>query len=310
MAGREEPTGTAAPSKRPDIDVPPGLHVVATPIGNLGDMTLRAIAVLQKADVIACEDTRVTARLRAAFGIATPMVAYHEHNAARMRPILIERLERGETVALVSDAGTPLISDPGYRLVRAAQEAGIDVIAAPGPSAVLAALAVAGLPTDRFMFAGFLPPKTTARRAALAALGAVDATLVLFEAPHRLAASLADMADMLGAREAAICRELTKRHEEIRRGTLDALAEGCASADAPRGEIVVVIAPPPARRDEQPADDATLDAMLREALARLGTRDAATEVAARTGLKRRDLYARALALSRGAAPGDADGDPR
>lgn len=304
MAGPQEPTSPAASSKRPDIDVPAGLHVVATPIGNLGDMTLRAIAVLQKADVIACEDTRVTARLRAAFAIATPMVAYHEHNAARMRPILIERLKRGETVALVSDAGTPLVSDPGYRLVQAAQEAGVNVIAAPGPSAVLAALVVAGLPTDRFLFAGFLPAKSAARRAALAGLAAVDATLVLFEAPHRLAGSLADMADLLGARPAAICRELTKRHEEIRRGTLDALAAAYAGADAPRGEIVVVIAPPAARHGEEPPDDATLDAMLRTALARLSTRDAAAEVAARTGLKRRDLYARALIIAREAADGD------
>jgi len=280
------------------MPVPPGLHVVATPIGNLGDMTLRAIAVLQKADVIACEDTRVTAKLRVAFGIATPMIAYHEHNAARMRPILIERLKRGETVALVSDAGTPLISDPGYRLVQEAREAGLPVIAAPGPSAVLAALAVAGLPTDRFLFVGFLPVRAAARREALAELRTIAATLVLFEAPHRLSESLADMAAVLGARDAAICRELTKRHEEVRRGSLPDLAAAYARDGAPRGEIVVIIGPPAAQAAHEPPDDAAVDAMLREALVRLGTRDAAAEVAAHTGLKRRVLYARALALSR------------
>jgi 16S rRNA (cytidine1402-2'-O)-methyltransferase len=305
MAGQQEPTSLVAPSKRPEIAVPPGLHVVATPIGNLGDMTLRAIAVLRKADVIACEDTRVTAKLRVAFEIATPMIAYHEHNAARMRPMLIERLKRGETVALVSDAGTPLISDPGYRLVRAARDAGIGVIAAPGPSAVLAALAVSGQPTDRFLFAGFPPTRIAARRDMLAGLRGIEATLVLFEAPHRLAGSLADMADVLGPRDAAICRELTKRPEEIRRGTLSELAAAYSAEGSPRGEIVVVIAPPPEQGGGAAPDDAALDAMLREALGRLGTRDAAAEVAARTGLKRRALYARALALSRG----DADGGP-
>lgn len=278
--------------------MPAGLHVVATPIGNLGDMTLRAIAVLRKADVIACEDTRVTAKLRAAFGIATPMVAYHEHNAARMGPMLIERLKRGETVALVSDAGTPLISDPGERLVREAWEAGIAVIAAPGPSAVMAALAVAGLPTERFLFAGFLPARAAARREALGELRAIGATLVLFEAPHRLTASLADMAAVLGGRDAAICRELTKRHEEIRRGRLPDLAADSAREAPPRGEIVVVIGPPTAQAGDSPPDHETVDVMLREALTRLGTRDAAAEIAARTGINRRALYARALALGR------------
>jgi len=264
-------------------------------------MTLRALDTLCRADVIACEDTRVTAKLRSAFGLATPMTPYHEHNAERVRPQLIRRLQSGETVALVSDAGTPLVSDPGYRLVRAAIEGGIPVFAAPGASALLAALSVAGLPTDRFLFAGFLPAKAVARRRALAELAAVPATLVLYEAPHRLAAALADMAELLGARDAALCRELTKRHEEVRRGPLAALAAALAGEPAPKGEVVVVVGPPAA--DAGALSDHAVDALLHDALARLGTGAAAAEVAAKTGRPRRALYARALRLT----GGDGDG---
>jgi 16S rRNA (cytidine1402-2'-O)-methyltransferase len=274
----------------------PGLYLVATPIGNLGDITLRALDVLGRADLIACEDTRVTAKLLAAHGIATPTTSYHDHNAARMRPRLLRRLGEGARVALVSDAGTPLISDPGFKLVAACRTAGIAVTAVPGPSAVLAALTVSGLPTAAFHFAGFPPPRRAARRRALEALAGLEATLVLFEAPSRLAATLADAADLLGPREAALCRELTKRHEEVARGTLAALAARAAEQGPPRGEIVIVIAPPGERAGPSPAE---LDARLGAALARLSLRDAVARVARETGLPRRRVYARALALAKG-----------
>jgi 16S rRNA (cytidine1402-2'-O)-methyltransferase len=283
------------------IQAPPlagGLYVVATPIGHLSDITLRALETLAAADVIACEDTRVTRKLLDRYGIATRLTAYHDYNAAAARPKLLERLAAGEAVALVSDAGTPLISDPGYRLVRAAREAGHAVTTVPGSSAVLAALAVAGLATDRFFFDGFLPPKPAARRARIAELSAIPATLVLFETGPRIAAALADLAAGLGEREAAVCRELTKLHEEVRRAGLATLARSYAAEDAPRGEIVVVIAPPPAR---QPDGD-KLDSLLRAALGRASVKDAVAEVAAATGRPRRDVYQRALALrSRDAA---------
>lgn len=282
----------AVASKLKTTPVGPGLHLVATPIGNLADLTIRALATLARADVIACEDTRVTGKLKAAFGIETALAPYHDHNADRAGPVLIERLKRGEIVALVSDAGTPLVSDPGFRLVQAAIEAGIAVIPVPGPSAVLAALAAAGLPTDRFLFAGFLPPREKARRDALAALAAIDATLVIYESPNRLAASLADMAACLGTRDAVVARELTKLHEEFRRGSLPMLAASAGDMTA-RGEIAVVIAPPSAAAPPGAAD---VEALLREALSRLGVRDAAAEIAAATGLPRRALYNRALAL--------------
>lgn len=272
----------------------PGLYIVATPIGNLRDITLRALDVLRAADLIACEDTRVTARLLAAHGLRTPTTAYHDHNAARVRPGLLRRLAAGETVALVSDAGTPLVSDPGYRLVREAIDAGIPVTAIPGASALLGALAVAGLPTDRFLFAGFLPTRDAARRKALEELAGVRATLVFFESPQRLARSLQAMADVLGPRDATVARELTKRFEETRRGALEELARHYAEAGPPKGEVVVVVGPPGA---ETPAhDDAEVDAMLRAALATGSVKDAAAAVAARTGRPRKALYRRALAL--------------
>jgi len=280
--------------------VPPGLHLVATPIGNLDDITLRALATLRRADIVACEDTRVTRRLLQAFAIATPMIAYHDHNAARILPALMRRLEGGEIVALVSDAGTPLVSDPGYRLVRAAIEAGVAVTALPGASATLAALVVSGLPTDRFLFAGFVPPRQAARRAALAELAPVPATLVFFEAPRRLAATLADMVATLGAREAAVARELTKLHEEVRRGTLAALAGHYREAAPPKGEAVIVIGPP---AKAAAVDDAALEQLLRSALALMSVRDAVAAVSGETGIARRIVYRRAVAIAGDKAAG-------
>ena len=275
----------------------PGLYLVATPIGNLGDITLRALAALAGADAIACEDTRVTRKLLHRYGIATPLTPYHDHNAAQARPALLRRLAEGAAVALVSDAGTPLISDPGFKLVRAAQAAGHMVTALPGASAVLAALTVAGLPTDQFFFAGFLPPKAAARRARIAELAPLPATLILFESGPRIAASLADLAAGLGAdREAAVCRELTKLHEEIKRGDLARLAAACAG-DELRGEIVVVIAPAPAPPQIGAAES---ESLLRDALRRLSLKDAVAEVAELTGLRRRDIYQSALALQKAA----------
>jgi 16S rRNA (cytidine1402-2'-O)-methyltransferase len=271
----------------------PGLYLVATPIGNLRDVSLRALEILAAADVIACEDTRVTRKLLTHYGIATPLTPYHDHNAATARPKLIARLGEGARVALVSDAGTPLVSDPGYHLVRATQAAGHSVTTAPGASAALAALAVAGMPTDRFFFEGFLPAKEAARRTRIAALARIPATLVLFETGPRLAAALADLAAGLGAREAAICRELTKLHEEVRRGTLGELAGAYRALPEPRGEIVIVTAPP---GEPQPAGAEEVDALLRDALARLSVKDAVDEVAMVSGQPRREVYRRALAL--------------
>jgi 16S rRNA (cytidine1402-2'-O)-methyltransferase len=271
----------------------PGLYLVATPIGNLRDVSLRALEILAAADVIACEDTRVTRKLLSHYGIATPTTPYHDHNAATARPQLIARLAEGTRVALVSDAGTPLVSDPGYRLVRAAQAGGHAVTAAPGASAVLAALCLAGLPTDRFFFEGFLPAKETARRTRIAALARIPATLVLFETGPRLAAALVDLAAGLGEREAAVCRELTKLHEEVRRGSLSDLARVYRELPEPRGEIVIVAAPPP---EQQPAGAEEVDALLRNALERLSVKDAVDEVAGVSGQPRREVYRRALAL--------------
>src|SRR4051812_5444400 len=270
----------------------PGLHIVATPIGNLRDITLRALEVLAAAELIACEDTRVPRKLLDHYGISTPLMPYHDHNATVARPKLMARLQAGGAVALVSDAGTPLISDPGFKLVREAAAAGHAVTALPGASATLAALTVGGLPTDRFFFEGFLPVKTGQRHARIAELAHLPATLVLFESGPRLAASLADLAKGLGAREAAVCRELTKLHEEVRRGDLATLARDYADA-VPRGEIVLVIAPPAA----QTIDASDIDTLLREALGRLSVKEAVSEIAAVTGKPRREIYQRALALA-------------
>jgi 16S rRNA (cytidine1402-2'-O)-methyltransferase len=281
----------------------PGLYVVATPIGNLRDVTLRALEILAAADLVACEDTRVSRKLLDHYGIATRLIAYHDHNAAAVRPKILARLEQGAAVALISDAGTPLVSDPGYKLARAASAAGHAVTAAPGASAVLAALAVAGLPSDRFCFEGFLPSKAGARRARVAELARIPATLILFETGPRLAASLSDLASALGGREAAVCRELTKLHEEVCRGELAALARDYADAPEPRGEIVIVIAPPAA--DVRPAAG-EIDALLRAALARASVRDAVAEIASLTGEPRGEVYRRALALTKEA---NEDGTP-
>lgn len=276
-----------------------GLYLVATPIGNLGDISLRALETLAAADCIACEDTRVTRKLTERYGIGTPLMAYHEHNAAEALPKIIARLAESQAVALVSDAGTPLISDPGYRLVRAAVEAGHAVTALPGASAVLTALSLAGLPTDRFFFEGFLPPKQGARQKRIAELAAIPATLVLFESGPRLGASLADLAAGLGPRAASVCRELTKLHEEIRRGDLAGLANDYAEGGETRGEIVIVIAPPP---DHETADT-DVDELLRNALARVSVKDAVGEVALATGRARRDVYQRALELAKEGSQG-------
>ena len=251
--------------------------------------------MLRSVDRILCEDTRVTGRLLARFGIATRLEAYHEHNAERVRPLALAALRRGERLAVVSDAGTPLVCDPGFKLVRAALDEGLPVTAAPGPSAALDALILSGLPPDTFLFAGFLPPRASARRKALAAWRELPATLIFYEGPSRLAAALGDMRDVLGDRPAAVGRELTKRHEEVRRGTLGALAEHYRAA-APRGEVAIVVGPPAAKAAAEPAD---LDRQLDEKLARLSLRDAVAELAVETGLARRALYDRALARQKG-----------
>jgi 16S rRNA (cytidine1402-2'-O)-methyltransferase len=269
----------------------PGLYLVATPIGNLRDVTLRALDVLAGVDRVLAEDTRVTGKLLAAYGIRKPLERHDDHAGERERGRLIEALAGGARIALCSDAGTPLVSDPGLRLVRDALREGVPVIPVPGPSAVLAALAAAGLPTDRFLFAGFPPSRSAGRRAFLEGLLSVRATLILFEGPSRLAASLADMAAVFGPRPAVVARELTKLYETHYRGTLDRLADDPA-LKSPKGEIVVLIAPPEAAV----ASEADADAALRDALPRLGPAKAAAEVARALGLDRRALYRRAIAL--------------
>ena len=271
----------------------PGLHVVATPIGNLGDVTLRALTTLAAADLVVCEDTRVTSRLTQHYGISASLQAYNDHNAPRVRPQILARLAAGEAVALVSDAGTPMISDPGYKLVREAIEAGVAVTTLPGPSAALAALTVAGLPTDRFFFEGFLPARDGARANHLAELKSIPATLVFYESGPRLAESLAAMATTLGDRSAVVARELTKTFETVYRGTLVSLATEFGTGSDPRGEIVVIVGPPV----EEKATSDDLDASLTTALAKLSVKDAAASVAARLGLPRRDVYARAVELA-------------
>lgn len=283
-----------SPPKLSDAPLAPGLYVVATPIGNLRDITLRALDVLNAADLVLAEDTRVTGKLLSAFGLSARMERYDEHAAERATPRVLEALAQGGRVALVSDAGTPLVSDPGYRLVRAAVEQGSPVFAIPGASAVLTGLAVAGLPTDRFLFAGFPPPKSAARRAFLEELAGIRATLVFFEGGSRVAAALADMAEVLGPREAVVCRELTKLYETVTRGALPDLAADPQFVE-PRGEFVILVAP---GREEQ-ASEADADAALRDALTRLKPADAAAEVAKALGLPRRDLYRRAMALKAG-----------
>lgn len=274
------------------VTLDPGLYVAATPIGNLRDITLRVLDLLGACDLILCEDSRVTGKLLAAYGISTPMALYHEHNAAQARPGILQKLAAGAAIALVSDAGTPLISDPGYKLVAAARDRGLPVFAAPGPSALTAAVSVAGLPTDAFYFAGFAPAKPSARRAAFQALKGLAATLVFYETGPRLAASLADMAEAFGDRDACLLRELTKLHEEARRGTLTELAAEAAAGAPPKGEIVVIVG----RAGERAAADDEIDAALGAALGEMSLKDAAKTVAEALGAPRKTVYARALAL--------------
>lgn len=269
----------------------PGLYIVATPIGNLGDLSPRAAHILSNADVIAVEDSRVTAKLLHHIGVKRPMAPYHDHSTESVRAGLVARMG-SEAVALVSDAGTPLISDPGYKLVRDARAAGHMVVTIPGPSAAISALTLAGLPTDRFLFMGFLPSKAQARSSTIAEVEGVRATLVFYESGPRLSASLAALAQGLGEREAAVARELTKKFEECVTGTLSALANRYADAQ-PKGEIVIVVAPP---GDAPPPSEEDADAALTEALTRLPASKAAGEVARKFGLDRKALYARAMAL--------------
>ena len=276
-----------------DAPLPPGLYVVATPIGNLGDLSPRAAATLRGADQILAEDKRVSAKLLAHAGATAPMAVYNDHSSPAERDAIVARLAT-EAIALVSDAGTPLISDPGYKLVRAARAAGHAVHTLPGPSAAIAALTLAGLPTDRFLFLGFLPPKAKARSDAVAEIAAVRATLVLYESGPRLGGTLAALADGLGDRPAAVVREISKLHEETVTGTLAELARRYATA-TPKGEIVIVVAPPAAAAS---ASEAELDAALDEALARLSPSRAAAEVADRLNLPRKRAYARALERSK------------
>jgi 16S rRNA (cytidine1402-2'-O)-methyltransferase len=275
----------------------PGLYVVATPIGNLKDVSFRALSVLAAADAVLAEDTRVTKTLLAHYGITTPLVAYHEHSNEAVRERMIHRVREGQALALVSDAGTPLVSDPGYKLVKAAIEEGLPVTPIPGPSAVMTALVVSGLPTDRFFFEGFLPPKSAARRTRLAEIGTIPGTLMLFEAPHRLPEMLADAAAVLGERQAVVARELTKMFETVRRGTLPDLAAAFATEGPPKGEIVVLIGE--ATKAMQAAEvDAVLDDKLGTALATHSIKDAAALVADELGIPKREAYARALALAK------------
>lgn len=289
--GGRDRIGAREPSPPPEA----GLYVVATPIGNLRDITLRALDILGAANRVYAEDTRVARKLLDAYGLKPRLGAYHEHNGETARAEILAALGAGESVALISDAGTPLISDPGFKLARAAIEAGHRVFPIPGASALLAGLVVSGLPSDRFVFAGFLPAKQTGRRAALAELAETDATLVLYESGPRLAESLADMADVLGPRPAAVARELTKLFEETRRAPLDELAAHYAQAGAPRGEIVVIVGPPLAAGE---VSEAALDSFLTGVLAR-GVKEAASEAARALGVPRKRAYARALALKDG-----------
>lgn len=293
------------PSRGPHLSAPalaietirlaPGLHVVATPIGHLGDVTLRALTTLQSADLVLCEDTRVTHKLLERYGLAPRLHAYHDHNAAAVRPKVLAQLKAGAAIALVSDAGTPLVSDPGYKLVSEALEAGCRVYPVPGASALLAALIAAGLPSDRFFFEGFLPAKSGQRKNRIATIAEIPGTVILYETGPRLAASLGDLAAVLGPRAAAVCRELTKTFEETRRGTLDELAAHYEAAGAPKGEIVIVVARPDPEANRLSQDE--LDARLRAALARGSLKDAVAEVSEATGMKKRDVYARALLVA-------------
>ena len=291
------PTGRPGASKRlaakDNAALRPGLYLVATPIGNAEDRPLRALRILRDADAVLCEDTRRSAKLLSMHGLANTLIAYHEHSAARLRPEVLSRLRGGEALALISDAGAPLVSDPGFKLVRDCLQAGLHVEAIPGPSAVITALQLSGLPSDRFLFAGFLPAKAGARREAIEALKAVPASLILFESARRLPATLQELARVLGPRPACVARELTKLYEEARRDSLEALAAHYEQEGPPKGEVTIVVGPPEA--EERLSDD-QVDALLREALDHGSLGQAAAEVAAATGRSKRALYQRALDL--------------
>ncbi len=295
------------PAASPARALSPGLYIVGTPIGNLSDITKRAADVLARVDAIAAEDTRVARRLLSALGIGAPrLIRYDDHAGDADRARLIEMLQHGKTVALVSDAGMPLVADPGLKLVQATQAAGLKVTVVPGPSAAVAALALSGLPSDRFLFQGFLPAKDGARRRALSELAAIPATLVVFEAPQRLAATLEAMAEVLGERDAAVTREITKLFEEVKRGRLRDLAAAYAAADPPKGEIVIVVGPPETTADAGEAQlaAANLERDLASALATMSLRDAVAAVAASSGRKRGEVYALALRLKDGGERAD------
>ncbi|HMH65508.1 MAG TPA: 16S rRNA (cytidine(1402)-2'-O)-methyltransferase, partial [Rhizomicrobium sp.] len=288
--------GKSPTSLTPDRgDLAAGLYILATPIGNARDITLRALEALKGCDVIAAEDTRVTSKLLSIHGISKPLIAYNDHNGQQMRPKILARLAQGEVVVLVSDAGTPLVSDPGYKLVREVITAGANIVVLPGPSAVLAGLSLSGLPSARFLFAGFLPSRAGERKSALEELKSVDATLIFFESAQRLAESLAAMAEVLGDRPCAMARELTKLHEEVRRGSLTELAAHYEKAGAPRGEVTLLVAPP---LDAAP-DTARIDAALKAALPFMPVKAAADMIAGLTDAPRKQIYARALELKDG-----------
>lgn len=270
----------------------PGLYIVSTPIGNLADITLRALAILDRADMVLCEDTRHTRKLASHFALSCELQPYHEHNAARERPRILARLRAGHSVALVADAGTPLISDPGYKLARAALDEGLSVTSVPGASAAIAALTSCGLPSDQFFFAGFLPPKSEGRRKRLAELAAIPATLIFYESSSRLLAMLKDANEIFGARDAAIAKELTKLHEAVLRGPLGGLAEQAGQGFSDKGEFVVLVAPPV----QTEVGDEEIEARLIVALGDTSLRDAARDVAAALGVARNRVYALGLAL--------------
>jgi len=272
----------------------PGLYIVSTPIGHARDISLRALDVLRHADIVACEDTRVTSKLMNRYGLKVNLKPYHDHNARFTRPYLIECLQQGQIVALVSDAGTPLISDPGYKLVCDCYEHDLNVTAIPGASSVMAALVLSGLPTDRFLFEGFMPNKTKARRAILTELSGVNGSLVFLESAKRLAASLSDMSEVLGARQAAVTRELTKLFEEVRRGSLSELAQHYSEVGTPKGEVTIVVGPPVVEE----LSDNDLEGLVKEALQNASVRDAVKQVVEATGLPKKKVYALALTLSK------------
>ena len=270
-----------------------GLYIVATPIGNLGDITVRALATLAGVEQIFCEDTRTTARLLERYGVRTRTAPYHEHNAEKVRPAILERLTAGAAVALVSDAGMPLVSDPGYRLVKEAVELGIPVTACPGPSAVLTGLALSGLPTDRFLFAGFVPQKQGERRRVLAELATLRASLIFFDSPHRIVDTLHDLEAALPGRTVAVTRELTKLHEEVLRGPPADVAAILADRPAVKGEITLIVGPP---GEPEAVTEQDLDAAIAAALGTMSASRAAADVAKRMGLPKSDVYARILVL--------------